>query len=339
MITILGGGVAGAALAWALTRRGRRDVVVFDPRPAGEGSTGKALGGFRTQQGSALNIALSLAARPFFEAHAGRIGFRSVGYLYLAETEGAVSTLARRAALQRAHGLPIEHPDPVELAPFLEVGDVRATNYCALDGVYRPGDILACLIEEAREGGADFRFETDAPRTALDAGTVVVCAGPWSGAAGQRLGVQLAVEPVERGIFQVGPFEWLRPDTPIVLDVGSGYHLRERDGRLLVIGPGDPHAWEHHRAWLAMRAPAAAAARSEAHWTGCYEVTFDRHPLVGPTARPEVWAMCGFSGHGVMHAPAVATSLAAMLLGETPPIDLSSLSPLRIEPLYDDSQL
>ena len=41
--------------------------------------------------------------------------------------------------------------------------------------------------------------------------------------------------------------------------------------------------------------------------------------MVGETARPGVWASCGFSDHGVMHAPAVAESLAAMILGQTPP--------------------
>ncbi len=41
MIAVLGGGVAGAALAWALTVHGRRDVVVFDPLPMGAGSTGR----------------------------------------------------------------------------------------------------------------------------------------------------------------------------------------------------------------------------------------------------------------------------------------------------------
>ena len=72
MITILGGGVAGAALARALALRGRKDVVLFDPRPLGTGSTSKAFGGFRTQQGNPLNIQLSLASRPFFESRADR---------------------------------------------------------------------------------------------------------------------------------------------------------------------------------------------------------------------------------------------------------------------------
>jgi sarcosine oxidase subunit beta len=339
VITILGGGVAGAALAWALARRGRKDVVVLDPRPLGSGSTGKAFGGFRTQQGTPLNIALSLASRPFFAARADRVGFHPVGYLYLAETPGAAAELARRAELQRREGLPIEHPEPHSVFPELEVGDVLATNYCALDGVYLPQRVLACLVEEARGAGADVRYESAPAPADLEAEAVVVCAGIWSREVGESLGVRLDVSPVERGIFQVGPFDWLRPDTRVALDAGSGYHLRERDGRLLVIGPGDPHEWAHHREWLARRLPRAALEQPEAHWTGYYEVTFDHHPLVGRTERDGVWAMCGFSGHGVMHSPATGDCLAAMILGDSPPLDVSALSPLRTEALVDPTQL
>jgi len=339
VVTILGGGVAGVALAWALARRGRRDVTVFDPRPPASGSTAKAFGGFRTQHGSPLNIALSLAARPFFEARADRVGFRPVGYLYLAETAAAAVELERRAELQRGEGLPIEHPAVGEIFPELEADDVLATNYCGLDGVYQPLRILDCLVEEARTAGAELRYQCAAGASDLEAGVVVVCAGIWSREVGESVGVRLEVSPLERGIFQVGPFDWLRPEVPVTLDVGSGYHLRERAGRLLVIGPGDPHRWDHHREWLAHRLPRAAVEKPEGHWTGYYEATFDHHPLVGQTERPGVWAMCGFSGHGVMHSPATADCLAAMILGDTPPVDLSPLSPLRSEALVDPTQL
>ena len=339
MIAILGGGVAGASLAWALTLRGRRDVVVFDPGAQGAGSTGAALGGFRTQQGSPLNIALSLVARPFFESRADRIGFEPVGYLYLAETRAATVALVERAELQRGEGLPIEHPDPRPLAPFLNVDDVLGTNFCELDGTYVPLQILGCLIEEASERGAEFRFGCAARPADLEADAVVVCAGAGSRGAGEQVGVSLAVDPVERGIYQVGPFDWLPPQSPVVLDVGSGFHLRQRDRRLLVIGPVPPNDWEPHARWLAHRVPAAAGTLPEEHWTGNYEVTFDHHPLAGRTERDGVWAMCGFSGHGVMHSPAVAGSLAAMILGETPPLDIGALDPLRTEPLHDDTQL
>jgi sarcosine oxidase subunit beta len=339
VITILGGGVAGSALAWALARRGRRDVVVFDPRPIASGSTGRAFGGFRTQQGSALNIALSLASRPFFEARSERINFRSVGYLYLGETEEIAAELRQRAGFQRSQGLPVEHPDPTTLVPFLEAGDVVSTNYCALDGVYSPPRVLDCFVSEARKAGADVRYESAASPRDLEAEVVVVCAGSWSQEVGSDLGIRLDVTPVERGIFQVGPFDWVTRDLPVTLDAGSGYHFRQRDGRLLIIGPGDPHRWDHHREWLAHRLPPAALEHPEACWTGFYEVTFDHHPLVGLTSRPGVWASCGFSGHGVMHSPVVADCLAAMILGDSPPIDISALSPLREEPLVDPTQL
>jgi sarcosine oxidase subunit beta len=340
VIAVLGGGVAGAALAWALSLRGRRDVTVFDPNPIGSGSTTRAFGGFRTQQGSALNIALSLASRPFFEARADRIGFLPVGYLYLAETQEAAAELERRAAFQREEGLPIEHPEPAALFPQLCVVDVLSTNWCGLDGTYEPVQILSCLVEEARAAGVEFRYGAAASPAELDsAEAVVVCAGIWSKEVGEPLGVRLAVEPLERGVFQVGPFDWLDDHVPVTLDVGSGYHVRQREGRLLVIGPGDPRAWGHHRGWLAHRLPLAAVVEPEAHWTGYYELSFDHHPLAGRTEREGVWAMCGFSGHGVMHSPSVAGCLAAMILGESPPLDISALSPLRTQALWDPTQL
>jgi sarcosine oxidase subunit beta len=340
VIAILGGGVAGAALAWSLTQRGRSDVVVYDPLPRGSGSTPRAFGGFRTQQGSPINVALSVASRPFFAARAGRIGFRSVGYLYLATSDDAVRELERRAEFQRSQGLPVEHPEPARLVPFLAAGGVAATNYCAWDGTYRPVEILGCLIEEATAAGAEFRYGTGAGPAELEAAEMVaVCAGTWSREVGRELGVRLDVTPWERGVFQVGPFDWLSPETPVVLELDTGYHFRERDGRLLLIGPGDPNDWASHRDWLCRVAPVAAVERPEAHWTGFYELTFDHHPLVGRTEREDVWASCGFSGHGVMHAPAVADCLAAMMLGQSPPIDVSALSPLRTEGLLDPTQL
>lgn len=338
MITILGGGVAGAALARALAVRGYREVVVFDPRPMAAGSTGKAMGGFRTQFTSTLNIALSLASRPFFITHAERIRFQPTGYLYLAEKREAAEELRRRAQVQIAAGLPITHPDPARLLPFFDTAGISAANYCPLDGTYHPPSILHLLIEEAREAGAEFRYACEAQPHDLEAEIVVIACGIWSRQVGASLGIKLPVEPVERGVFQVQPVTALPSNVPFTIGVDAGWSLRERDGRLLVKFAGDPHDWEPIRAWLAKRLPAAAVDQPEDHWTGFYEMTPDQHPLVGETARRGVWASCGFSGHGVMHAPAVAESLAAMILGQTPPVDISALSPLRTEPLVDLTQ-
>jgi len=339
MVTILGAGVAGASLAWALARRGRRDVVVFDPATEPAGSTSKALGGFRTQHGSELNIALALSSRGFFIERAKHVHFQPNGYLYLGETPEAALDLRRRAELQRACGLPIEHPDPRAILPWLDTREIESANYCSLDGVYVPLEILGCYVEEARELGVDFRLGREAGSRDLAADIVVVACGVWSPEAGVKLGVKLAVEAVERGVFMTGPYDWLGDKVPVTLEAGSGFHFRERDSRLWVMGPGDQRDWGRIRDWLAMRAPRAAVPEPDGFIAGNYEVTFDHHALVGETERPGVWASCGFSGHGVMHSPAVADNLAAMINGDSPPLDIRSLSPQRVEPLIDSTQL
>jgi len=340
VIAILGGGVVGAAVARGLALAGRRDVVVFDPRQPGEGSTGRAMGGFRLQHGSALNIELARRSRPYFSERADRVRFRPNGYLYLAETEEMAAELGRRALFQESCGVPVDHPDPTNLVPGIRVDDVKAANYCAHDGVYMPALVLQSLLEEGRAAGVDFRYGAAAAASDLaGAEAIVVAAGTWSREVGATLGVRLAVEPLERGVWFTGPFDWLPDTIPMTLDAGSGYHFRERDGRLLVMGPGDQHQWNHYREWLHLRLPAAAVAEPESHWTGAYEVTFDHHALVGATERPGVWACCGFSGHGVMQSPIVGECLAAMITGAVPPLDISALNPLRTSPLVDTTQL
>jgi sarcosine oxidase subunit beta len=339
MVTILGAGIAGVSLSWALARRGRRDVVVFDPSPEPAGSTSKALGGFRTQHGSKLNIALSLASRDFFVERAEHIHFQPNGYLYLADTPKAALDLRTRAEFQRECGLPIEHPDPQAIVPWLDTTGIPGANFCALDGQYIPLEIAGAYMEEARELGVDFRLGRAAGPRYLGTDIVVVACGVWSTEVGANLGVTLKVEALERGVFMTGPYDWLGDRVPFTLEAGSGFHFRERDRRLWVMGPGDQHDWGRIRDWLAMRAPRAAVKEPDGFLAGNYEMTFDHHPLVGETERPGVWSSCGFSGHGVMHSPAVADNLAAMINGDSPPLDIRALSPQRTEPLSDSTQL
>jgi sarcosine oxidase subunit beta len=339
MVTILGAGVAGSSLAWALARRGRKDVVVFDPAAEPDGSTAKALGGFRTQHGSRLNIALALASRSFFEQRADRVHFQSNGYLYLADSAVVADDLRSRAQLQLDCGLPIEHPEPRSIVPWLDTTGIEGANFCALDGLYVPLEILGAYQEEARERGVDFRVGMRAGERDLDADIVVIACGVWSPDVGRELGVVLQVEAVERRAYIAGPYDWLGDKVPMTLEAASGFHFRERDRRLWVMGPGDQHDWGRIRDWLAMRVPRAAVPEPDGHITGNYEVTFDHHPLVGATTRAGVWSSCGFSGHGVMHSPAVADNLAAMINGDSPPLDIRALSPQRTEPLIDPTQL
>ncbi len=339
MIVILGSGVAGAALAWALTRRGQRDVVVLDPLPRAAASSEWATGGFRTQFENPLNIRLSLASLPMFVALGTRIRWRQTGYLFTASDAATAARLAARAAVQRAAGLPITHPAAHVLLPFLDGSGIVGTNFCPLDGVYHPPSVRAAFIAEARAGGAVFHFGERIEAWAARATTIVVACGVWSREVGASLGVSLAVTPWERGVFTVVPAFPLPQMTPLTIDSTDGWVFRERAGRLLIVPPGDPHDWHPVREWLATHMPTAAVDAPTEHWTGQYEMTFDHHPLVGQTGASHIWASCGFSGHGVMHAPAIADNLAAMIVGDSVPLDIAALSPLRTAPLFDATQV
>jgi len=210
VIAVLGGGVAGSSVALHLALAGAH-VTVFDPllKP---NSTERAMGGFRTQHGSALNVALALHSREFFAARADRVRFQPNGYLYLAEDEAVAAELGARAEFQVSLGLPIEHPEPEAVVPFLNGDGYRATNFCALDGLYLPPLVHRVLVEEAEAAGVEFRWGEEAPEgIAESVSAVVIASGNWSTEVGRRLGVELKVTPLERGIFMVGPFDWLRP--------------------------------------------------------------------------------------------------------------------------------
>ena len=81
---------------------------------------------------------------------------------------------------------------------------------------------------------------------------------------------------------------------------------------------------------LSARFPSVAAAGIDQRrsWAGLYEVTPDHHAILGPVpGRPGLLLVTGFSGHGVMHAPAAGRCVAEMvLLGRSESVDVSALS-------------
>ena len=67
---------------------------------------------------------------------------------------------------------------------------------------------------------------------------------------------------------------------------------------------------------LAARVPALEALRVRSAWAGYYEMNaFDHNGLAG---RVPGWAnaftACGFSGHGMMHAPAAGRAVAELIV-------------------------
>jgi sarcosine oxidase subunit beta len=353
-VAVIGAGIVGLSIAYHLAARGQRNVVVLDRESAaGMGSTAKAAGGIRAQFSSEINVRLSQLSIPEFERFPAALGvpavFHQVGYLWMATTAGQMRVFEQNVALQRRLGLEVELLDArgVEArAPYCRTDDLVGGTFHAKDGYAPPADYVMGYHKKARELGVTFLFgeelvaverRTLRTRTgAVEADRVVIAAGAWSGRVGRLFGIELPVEPVRRQCFVTEPIVDLPHPIPMTVDYTSGVYLHTESGGLL-IGRADrdePPGFNETADWgflervaeLAMhRVPALERATIRTGWGGLYEVTPDHHPIVGEVA-PGIYAACGFSGHGVMHAPATGVLMAELLATGRTDLDLAPLS-------------
>jgi sarcosine oxidase subunit beta len=161
----------------------------------------------------------------------------------------------------------------------------------------------------------------------------VIACGPWSPELARTVGVELPIRPLCRQLLETSPVEGLPEYLPMVIEAETGFHFRRRDSRL-VIALSDPEPrwtfdltvdeslFDDRLERLARRYPPAAEATVENAWAGLYDMTPDAHPIVGRVAE-NVYAACGFSGHGFMQSPAVGRAVAELILRGESSIDLS----------------
>ncbi len=252
----------GASVAYHLAALGQPDVVVLDRSDGpGAGSTGLATGGYRAQYATAINVRLSLLAREKLRRFADETGvdpgYAPAGYLWLAGSDAELDLLRVGRAVQHAEGLTeAVEVSPAEIArinPAIRVDGIAGGAFCPTDGFIRPLRILeGYLTAAARLGvrqvwGAEVRrlgrdgsgriveVETDAGRIAV--GAVVNAAGPWAASVAALAGVTLPVVPLRRQIATTGPCRLLPADMPMTIWAGDGFHLRVRDGRVLLLWP------------------------------------------------------------------------------------------------------
>ena len=360
----------GASVAWHLGLRGWRDILVVDRGKApGSGSTGAATGGFRVQFETPIDIRLSLLARAkllrFREEVGVDSGYRQTGYLWLADRPVEMETLRSALEVQRAAGVTeageVGLEEIARLNPAVRLDGIAGGAWCPTDGVLRPRAMLEGYLEAARRLGARVEWGVEVTglararhgrvtavttsRGSIAAGAVVNAAGPWAGRLTGDPDLDPPVTPLRRQVAVTRPTDLLPEEMPMTLFVRDGFHLRVRDGRVLMLwptpgAPGRPFDMEVEDDWVAAvmrtareRLPilAAGAVDRAACWAGLYEMSPDRHAILGASSGcPNLYFINGSSGHGVMHAPALGLLLAEIISdGAASSLDVASLRPDR----------
>jgi sarcosine oxidase subunit beta len=127
----------------------------------------------------------------------------------------------------------------------------------------------------------------------------------------------------------------------MIIDMSNGFHFRpEALGFLLAWNDPEGNAFGYNTDFdpafiekvltrAADRVPCFEnlAVNPKRAWAGLYEMTPDHHAILGPVPEvPGFFLANGFSGHGVMHAPATGKILSDLILnGTTDVIDAHKL--------------
>jgi FAD-dependent oxidoreductase domain-containing protein 1 len=347
------------------------DVVVCERDPSYEScSTLRASGGCRVQFSCPENIRMSLFSIDFIRrfpqvmASAGRaapVDWVEGGYLFVVPP-GQVAMLEANFAAQLREGCEAELLTPAELAkrfPAMRVDDLGAGVHTPRDGWCDPYQLLHGLKRKAAELGVRFvdeevvAFETShgavrAARLAsggrLAAAHFVNAAGAWAAQVGKMAGMPLPIAPLRRfeHYFTCGD---PMPKLPYVKDVARLAFRSEGAGFSGgVVDSAEPrgfntqvdHGYFERVVWpaVAHRFPPFESAKCHRTWAGLYEqCELDGNPIIGnwPGVLENFHVCAGFSGHGMMHAPAAGRAIAERIVfGADRSLDLSRLGYQRV---------
>jgi sarcosine oxidase subunit beta len=286
-------------------------------------------------------------------------GYRDQGYLFLATKDSHLAYLRSNFERQRALGLKtvrmVEAGEIASMLPQLRSGDVLGGSFCSTDGFVDPYSAMTGFMARAVEQGATLWKKTDvtgivtesraARRTvsgvATSRGTVatrvvVNAGGAWASQVAKFAGVDLPVEPLRRMLVPSEPFDDFPHSSPMVVDMSNGFHFRP-EGRGFLLAWNDPEETSSYNTdfepafiekiltLAANRVPAFEnlAVNPKRAWAGLYEMTPDHHAVLGPVPGLDGFFLAnGFSGHGVMHAPATGKIVSDLILhGKTTVVD------------------
>jgi len=367
-VVIVGGGIVGASIAYHLVAAGCRDVLILERESSqGKGSTGKSMGGVRAQFATPVNIRMSLYSIPFYAEFEERLGhpcdYRPQGYLFLATSPKHLDYLTKNQETQKALGLKqarmVTGDEVRELYPELRADDVLGGAFCPTDGFVDPYSAMVGFTQWALDHGARIQRATEVTGIEVAGGkvqgvrttkediaapVVVNAAGPWAAAVAKLAGVELPVEPLRRMLVPTEPFDGFPHSAPMIIDMSNGFHFRpEARGFLLAWNDPEettgfktdyvPEFTEKILTRAAERVPVFAdvPVNPKRAWAGLYEVSPDHHSILGESEEVKgLFFANGFSGHGVMHAPATGKIMSDLILrGTTDVIDARVLRPGR----------
>ena len=179
-VIVIGGGVVGASIAYHLTLRGAKDVVLLERKQLTAGTTWHAaglVGQLRATQNLTRLAQYSAKLYAGLEAETEQAtGFKQVGSISLATTPARLEELLRGASMARSFGLDVSEISAAQardLWPLLQADDIVGGVHLPGDGQINPVDVTLALAKGARMRGARVIENVEVTEIVTDRGRAI----------------------------------------------------------------------------------------------------------------------------------------------------------------------
>ncbi|UTW56016.1 FAD-binding oxidoreductase [Kordiimonas sp. SCSIO 12610] len=355
---IIGGGIAGAGLAYFLAGHGSTMIIEMEDQP-GYHTTGRSAAFLAETYGGPKIQPLTTGSKPFFTAPPE--GFieapllTALGAVHIFTEEQRERAEKMAAELQQA--LPgvklLTKSEVVARAPYLShydfVGgiddpDCGSLDVAALHQGYLRGakHVGATIMVNAGLEGAVFengRWRVKIRHGEVFAKTLINASGAWADEVAVRAGVKpIGMQPLQRTIVTVENPEGLPfdPTSSMIIDAderfyfkpeGTGYILSPADEKPVQPSDAQPDIEDVALAVHYFEEATGVRVKSiEAKWAGLRTFAPDRAPVIGYDANtPGFFWNVGQGGYGIQTSPAWSRVAASLVLNKGMPDDLVQL--------------
>ena len=370
-ILIVGGGLAGTAIAYYLARGGA-EVLLIERSEINAAASGANSGSIHAQiplepfleqgeawtRGFAPTIPLMIQSIRLWGGLEAELGadleIALPGGLMVAEDEQQLAILERKAAVERAHGLPVEilgAADLRRIAAYL-APDLKGAAFCPIEGKANPQKAAPAFARAAARLGARLMcgvtltglrveatgFQAATGNGPIAARRVVNCAGAEAATVAAMVGVEL---PLQGFPIQINVTEPVAPLVHhLVYSAGRRLTLKQARSGGLLIGGGypaqvdavgrpvvDPDQVRVNLAAAVRTVPALAQAQLLRSWAAIVNGTADWRPILGEVPGVKGFWLSLFPWLGFSAGPVAAKSVAEAILGREPEVDISGFAP------------
>ena len=355
---VIGAGMAGASIAYELSKQGASVIVLETEAHAAYHTTGRSAAFYSTAYGNDTVRKITLASYDFYQNPP--TGFcehpmlKDFGALYIANKHqlDSLHKLYHQVHPRVQNVELVERDFVLSKVPQLKSDYVNA-------GLWEPDSkeidvatLLMGYIKSAKNHGCEFFFNRcvsslsykknhwfiQADQQHYQAKNIINAAGAWSDKIAQLAGAKtVGLIPKQRNIcIAKSPDDLEANRWPLVLDVDDTFYFKP-DGGNILITPADEIPVEPIDAFPDDECIAVGIERFQQamnveikhlirKWAGLRSFVADRSPVVGPDPHVKgLFWLAGQGGYGIQMAPALARIGASLALDNRIPEDLESL--------------